>query len=242
MQTSSVVALLVGFSLIVLAAGRPKDDQPAVQAKEGEKSKLNFAFLVEDQQYKRPAELSEETYSAGRQSSGYGRRRRRSPQEQPLTPASSRQPQPAAQESARARSGRDFGDIASILAIAGAKPVKVDFDGGYTRRKRSAERELHGLVPEVALHAVKIKSRGKNGLVAHESPEGAVASRAVFESLRHDGRRRRKRSRLNSLTKAEYDKRRVDTLKIEQNDALALPQRLRSDDTLQQNERPKRKF
>ena len=56
------------------------------------------------------------------------------------------------------------------------RPQKVDLDGGYTRkRKRSAEEEQHrtkhGLVPQVSLHAVKIKSRGKYGNVAHPGME-----------------------------------------------------------------------
>merc|ERR1740128_502698 len=40
------------------------------------------------------------------------------------------------------RSGRDFGDIASILAIAGAKAAPVDLSGSYSgRRKRQAGSE-----------------------------------------------------------------------------------------------------
>jgi len=90
-------------------------------------------------------------------------------------------------------------------------------------------------VPEVATHAVKIKSRGKHGNLAHDAQDGAVPSRSVFESLKYG---RRKRS--NSISFAEYDKERVKTLKIEQNDALALPQRLK--DEAERSERPKRKF
>ena len=117
----------------------------------------------------------------------------------------------------------------------GAKPAAVDLSGSYSGRKKRSENNLHGLVPEVATHAVKIKSRGKHGNLAHDAQDGAVPSRSVFESLKYG---RRKRS--NSISFAEYDKERVKTLKIEQNDALALPQRLK--DEAERSERQKRKF
>jgi len=269
----------------LLADGRPSENDQSAQKlnEEGEKTKLNFAFLVQDQQYERPAELSEEIATAvGRKSSSYGRRRRSAQEEQ----LPSNEQQTASQESAPSGGKRDFGNIASILAIAGAKPTAVDFSGSYTgRKKRSennqqqtaaqefvpvegkrnfgniasilaiagakpaavdlsgsysgrkkrSENNLHGLVPEVATHAVKIKSRGKHGNLAHDAQDGAVPSRSVFESLKYG---RRKRS--NSISFAEYDKERVKTLKIEQNDALALPQRLK--DEAERSERQKRKF
>jgi len=278
---------LVVLVCCLLVDGRPSENDQSVQKlnEGGEKTKLNFAFLVQDQQYERPADLGEDVATAvSRKSSSYGRKRRSaqavqlsSSQQQTAAQESAlagggkrnfgniasilaiagakpvavelsgsysgrrkrsetnQQQTSAAQESAPAAGKRNFGNIASILAIAGAKPAAVDPSGSYSGRRKRSENNLHGLVPEVASHAVKIRSRGKHGDLAHEAQDGAVPSRSVFESLKYG---RRKRS--NPVTFAEYDKERVKTLKIEQNDALALPQRLKAE--AQRSERPKRKF
>lgn len=178
--------------------------------------------------------------------------------------------------------GRNFGNIARILQIAGTKPKPVDLTGSYSgrrkrdspldlgrptglediedrledsipsdryqdsflfgreteRRKRSNKsQDLHGLVPNVAVQAVKVKSHGKYGNVAQVAVDGAPSSRTIFEAQL--GRRRRRSN--NFIPFSEYDQRRVKTLKIEQNDFLALPQRLHLE---KQNEaeRRKRKF
>lgn len=136
------------------------------------------------------------------------------------------------------RSGRDFGDIASILAIAGAKPATVDLSGSYSgRRKRALKRTEYGLVPEVAITAVKIKSRGKHGNLAHEAVEGATPSRTVFESTNYG---RKKRNSDEFIPFSVNEERKVNTLKIEQTDFQALPQRLEA--VQDEPERRKRKF
>jgi len=81
------------------------------------------------------------------------------------------------------RSGRDFGNIASILAIAGAKPVEVDLSGSYTGRKRrqTTEEGNNSLLADVNLNSVKVKPHGKYGNLAQETIKGVMTSRAVFE-------------------------------------------------------------
>jgi len=164
-------------------------------------------------------------------------------------------------------SGRDFGNIGRILAIAGTKPKAVDPSGGYSgRKKRSARSDVspeaeagvyqnanlklspaqlrkrsaktpiklsHGVVQQVAPHAVKIQSRGRYGNLAHHRDN---AGPVVFDfrspiHFRGSDTRRYKRDELeissrNFIPFSVYDQRRVRTLKVEQNDALALPLRL----------------
>jgi len=80
------------------------------------------------------------------------------------------------------RSGRNFGDIAHILAVAGAEPVEVDFSGSYTgRRKRSDTLPVDSLVKEVKLKAVKVNTHGKYGSLIHEAVDGATPSRTIFD-------------------------------------------------------------
>merc|ERR1739848_182169 len=81
------------------------------------------------------------------------------------------------------RSGRNFGNIASILAIAGAKPVEVDLSGSYTGRKRrqTTEEGNNTLLADVNLKSVKVKPHGKYGNLAQETIKGVMTSRAVFE-------------------------------------------------------------
>jgi len=80
------------------------------------------------------------------------------------------------------RSGRDFGNIAHILAVAGAEPVAVDLSVSYSgRRKRSDSLPVDSLVKEVKLKAVKVNTHGKYGSLIHETVDGATSSRTIFD-------------------------------------------------------------
>jgi len=101
-----------------------------------------------------------------------------------------------------------------------------------TVRKRSAaggknsDDDLHGLVENVASKAVKIKSRGNYGKLARAGRKNN-GRRVVFDSLNSSSQQRRhKRGVDNYIPFSVYDQRRVRTLKVEQNDFLALPKRL----------------
>lgn len=117
------------------------------------------------------------------------------------------------------------------MTIPGAKSVAVDPSG---RRKREAA-DLYGLVPDVAVHAVKVKSHGKHGNVPQAAVAGAVNGKTVDLST---GFQRRKRS--DVVTFGENEERKVTTLKIEQTDFLATKARLEK--TKQEADRQKRKF
>ena len=110
----------------------------------------------------------------------------------------------------------------------------VDLSGSYSGRRRRSDNNLYGLVPEVDLDAVKIKPHGKNGQQVQNSASGIPVGRAIFEPSFS----RVKRD--DFIPFNEYDQRRVKTLKIEQNDFLALPKRLEQEE--EQTDRQKRKF
>jgi len=129
---------------------------------------------------------------------------------------------------------RDFGDLARLLSIAGAKPQAVDLSGSYSGRRRRSDNNLYGLVPEVDLDAVKIKPHGKNGQQVQNSATGIPVGRAIFEPTFS------RVKRADFIPFNEYDQRRIKTLKIEQNDFLALPKRLEQEE--EQADRQKRKF
>lgn len=174
-----------------------------------------------------------------------GRRRRQTGSFRPQPNQASRAEENAAIEQAgpadqSPRGARNFGDISKILAIAGTGPVAVDPSGSYSgRRRRGINTNLHGLVPEVTLHAVKIKSRGKHGNIAHEIAAGATpSSRTVFEAGYNHKRRRRDSD--NFIPFSENEERKVKTLKIEQTDFLAT--KARRPEVQSDSARQKRKF
>jgi len=124
-----------------------------------------------------------------------------------------------------------YGDLQRILALSGAKPQPISRGVSYGRKKRSPEdisneiitNEIPsgpGLVKKVAIEAVKVKSRGNYGNIAQEYDAGTGKYNVVFNG--RYGRRKRE----DFIPFNVYDKRRVQTLKIEQNDFLALPNRL----------------
>jgi hypothetical protein len=163
-------------------------------------------------------------------SGSYSGKRRRSTDDDVVI--EEREPQT---ETAAEPAQRDFGDLARILSIANAKPQPIEpGNRSYSGRRRRSDDNLHGLVAEVALDAVKIKPHGKNGNHVQNSGPRSAGSRSIFEP----SYTRVKRADFVSFT--EYDQRRVKTLKIEQNDFLALPKRLEQEE--EQTDRQKRKF
>jgi len=113
-------------------------------------------------------------------------------------------------------------DIARILAIAGAKPSPVDpADISYAgKRKRSAEGDIIGefepLVDAVPVTAVKIKPHSSNGNIVQQYNGDSAYQNTVHSS--RFGRNKRE----DFIPFHVYDERRVKTLKVEQNDFLAL--------------------
>merc|ERR1712203_1329788 len=100
----------------------------------------------------------------------------------------------------------------AILSAANAEPAAVIRSPGYGKKSADSKDESEaklGLVDNVPLEAVKVVIHSSHGNIAQH----------------YDG-------------DTEYDSRRVNTLKLEQNDFLALPARLQS----QSQEKKKRHF
>jgi len=126
-----------------------------------------------------------------------------------------------------------YGDLQKILALSGAKPQPISRGVSYGRRKKRSPQDLSneiitneiqtgpGLVKDVAIEAVKIKSHGNYGNIAQVYDAGANSKNVVV-----NGRYGRRKREDNFIPFNVYDERRVKTLKIEQNDFLALPMRL----------------
>jgi len=126
-----------------------------------------------------------------------------------------------------------YGDLQKILALSGAKPQPISRGVSYGRPKKRSPEDLSneiitneiqtgpGLVKDVAIEAVKIKSHGNYGNIAQLYDAGAKSKNVVV-----NGRYGRRKREDNFIPFNVYDKKRVKTLKIEQNDFLALPMRL----------------
>merc|ERR1712117_426428 len=124
-----------------------------------------------------------------------------------------------------------YGDLQKILALSGAKPQPISRGVSYGRRKRSPQdltneiitNEIQtgsGLVKNVAVEAVKIKSHGNYGNIAQVYDAGANSKNVVVNG--RYGRRKRQ----DFIPFNVNEERKVKTLKIEQNDFLALPKKL----------------
>merc|ERR1712038_865637 len=124
----------------------------------------------------------------------------------------------------------------AILSAANAEPTAVVRSPGYGKRsaenKDESEAKL-GLV-DVPLDAVKVKIHSSHGNIAQQYDGDTEYQNAVLGSRFGRG----KRETDNFIPFSEYDSRRVNTLKLEQNDFLALPARLQS----QSQEKKKRHF
>ena len=125
----------------------------------------------------------------------------------------------------------------AILAAANAKPTAVISNPGYGKRsadsKDDSETKL-GLVDNIPLEAVKVVIHSSRGNIVQHYDGDTEYQNAVLGSRFGRG----KRETENFIPFSEYDTRRVNTLKLEQNDFLALPARLQS----QSQEKKKRHF
>jgi len=120
--------------------------------------------------------------------------------------------------------------IARVLAAAGAGPSQVDPDArSYGRRRRRSPQiepqqsnaHQYGLkAPNV--DTVKVKSHGSFGREVHAP---VIVKKKDHTNFLNGAKERRKRSD-NFIPFSVYDDRRRKTLKIEENDARALPLRL----------------
>merc|ERR1712088_318750 len=117
------------------------------------------------------------------------------------------------------------GAIAAILAAANAEPKAIDRSPGYGKRSTDSKDETKlGLVPDVPLDAVKVKIHSSHGNIAQHYDGDIEYQNAVLGGRFGRG----KRESDNFIPFSVYDDRRVKTLKLEQNDFLALPKRLQS--------------
>ena len=125
----------------------------------------------------------------------------------------------------------------AILNVANAQPATVVRSPGYGKRSADSKDESEtklGLVADVPLDAVKVKIHSSHGNIAQQYDGDTEYQNAVLGSRFGRG----KRETDNFIPFSEYDSRRVNTLKLEQNDFLALPARLQS----QSQEKKKRHF
>merc|ERR1711971_1094853 len=125
----------------------------------------------------------------------------------------------------------------AILSAANAQPTAVVRSPGYGKRSADTEDESEaklGLVADVPLEAVKLVIHSSHGNIAQHYDGDTEYQNAVLGSRFGRG----KRETDNFIPFSEYDSRRVNTLKLEQNDFLALPARLQS----QSQEKKKRHF
>merc|ERR1712001_9544 len=125
----------------------------------------------------------------------------------------------------------------AILSAADATPKAIDRSPGYGKRSADSKDESEaklGLVANVPLDAVKVVIHSSQGNIARHYDGDTEYQNAVLGSRFGRG----KRETDNFIPFSEYDSRRVNTLKLEQNDFLALPARLQS----QSQEKKKRHF
>merc|ERR1712203_209151 len=115
----------------------------------------------------------------------------------------------------------------AILSAANAEPAAVIRSPGYGKRsadkKDESETKL-GLVNNVPLDAVKVVIHSSHGNIAQHFDGDTEYQNAVLGTRFGRG----KRESENFIPFSEYDSRRVNTLKLEKNDFVALPKRLRN--------------
>jgi len=158
-------------------------------------------------------------------------RMKRSPQQEPFPHANAHQYGLVDDQELVTKSdgAGKYGDLQRILALTGAKPQPISKGVSYGRRKKRTPEEAisneiktgPNLVKDVSIEAVKVKSHGNYGNIAQVYDTGANSKHVVI-----NGRYGRRKRADNFIPFNVYDERRVKTLKIEQNDALALPMRL----------------
>lgn len=165
-------------------------------------------------------------------SGGYGGKRSADPQQE----EAEQQPEEE-EEPGHALSGRvSVSAIARILAAAGAEPTPLDPnpDQSYNGRRRREAEAASSVLSAVSVAAVKVRPHGAQGSVVQQH-DGDMAVQTSVHSARF-GRARRQAASPAFIPFHVYDERRVKTLKVEENDFLAL-----SRAAAQQQERNKRK-
>ena len=122
-------------------------------------------------------------------------------------------------------------------AAKAAADAKEKENISVSRVRRLAEERGPAGLATVPLLAVKVKTHGNRGNIAQQFDADDEYKLAVFHG--QQGRVRRQLD--NFIPFNVYDERRVQTLKIEQNDFLALPTRLRQAEDKEKNVK-KRQF
>ena len=148
---------------------------------------------------------------------GYGGKRSADPQQEEA------EQEPEEEESAHALSGRvSVSAIARILAAAGAEPTPLDPnpDQSYNGRRRREAEAASSVLSAVSVAAVKVRPHGAQGSVVQQH-DGDMAVQSSVHSARF-GRARRQAASPAFIPFHVYDERRVQTLKVEENDFLAL--------------------
>ena len=148
---------------------------------------------------------------------GYGGKRSADPQQEEA------EQQPEEEESGHALSGRvSVSAIARILAAAGAEPTPLDPnpDQSYNGRRRREAEAASSVLSAVSVAAVKVRPHGAQGSVVQQH-DGDMAVQSSVHSARF-GRARRQAASPAFIPFHVYDERRVQTLKVEENDFLAL--------------------
>ena len=148
---------------------------------------------------------------------GYGGKRSADPQQEEA------EQEPEEEESGHALSGRvSVSAIARILAAAGAEPTPLDPnpDQSYNGRRRREAEAASSVLSAVSVAAVKVRPHGAQGSVVQQH-DGDMAVQSSVHSARF-GRARRQAASPAFIPFHVYDERRVQTLKVEENDFLAL--------------------
>ena len=144
-------------------------------------------------------------------------RSRRAPEELAGPERSAQVEDQVALDSEAHPSGVPASVIAQVLKAAGAKPQPVVPGDISYLGKRESERETGAVVAEVPLAAVKISPHSSHGnIVQHFDGD------AGYQNSVHVSRFGRARRSDDFIPFHVYDDRRVKTLKVEQNDFLAL--------------------
>lgn len=116
----------------------------------------------------------------------------------------------------------DSGDLAlgaKLQTLGQAERRGRAEQGGAEVLTNEIETSPRLVKPVVALEAVKVKSHGSQGWVVQGRAPGSAVSSGAKRQRRSNG----------FIPFSEYEATRVDTLKVEQNDALALSERLKTE-------------
>jgi len=227
---------------LALPACLPASQSPVVEVM----PKLQLAYLVEDGQYRQPgmARSIQFTHSNKKSRTEIEARLKRQSVIDPTStvntevevaavPAEQEQNIDASKTEGSISSSRSVSfssAIARVLAAAGAGPSIIDPDKrSYgKRRRRSPQIEPqrknahHFGLKAPKVDQVKVKSHGSFGREVHAP---VIVVRKDHTNFLNGAKERRKRSD-NFIPFSVYDDRRRKTLKIEENDARALPLRL----------------